>query len=306
MTQKKVILTAQDILTDRKKGSNSYNGAIMKYLFTLLLILFFSPTNADIHKIPPGELKNIQHLFGQLINNHDFSYTLFGSKPMSLADLNFEVPSELPFFRKIRSKFILTKSKKCLSTWYKYKDEFALKDFIFLDQEYDFVKCLLVVLINKKNLLKTLHDNEAIFRQELGEDFSPEIFLEQLATKQLSLAQATKKSQRLLGIMLGYGVRNATLFQERFDLMSAISKRKKENLPTDDLLAKLEFLESQAGEFSELEEDAIIPPLYFLADTSHPETIELKNRYEQERREIETMAKQPHFMDKVLERLVKP
>ena len=114
-------------------------------------------------------------------------------------------------------------------------------------------------------MLAVLQEHLPTFKQELGDLFTPESFLEKLERGELSLAQLTHDSDRLLGIMLGYGERNATLFQERFDFLRAISRRKKENLPQDSVLtAKLNAIEAQLGDFSEFEEDPVIPPLYFL------------------------------------------
>lgn len=129
--------------------------------------------------------------------------------------------------------------------------------------------------------------------------------MEKLEKREISIAKATNGSQRLMGIMLGYGLRNATLFQKRYDIMQAVWKRKKENLMEDETLIKqLADIEAQCGDFSELEADAIIHPLYFLADISNPETIDLQKKYEQERQEIMQLRKKCNFMDLVLKRLV--
>ena len=224
---------------------------------------------------------------------------------MSLADINLDLPPKLNLYKQLKARFILAQTKRWLNAWYKNKNEFCLKDFIFLDQEYDFVNCLMVVLINKNNLLETLRKHELVFKQELGDAFTPELFLEQLDMGKVSLAKSIHKNQRLLGIMLGYGERNATLFQERFDLMKAISKRKKENLPQDiQLNVQLNGVEEKLSDFSALEENATLPPLYFLADAADPETIELKSQYEHDRRKIEQLMQKPNFMDMVLQRLI--
>lgn len=260
----------------------------------------------NINNVPHRDLNNIKYLFENLIDDHDYSYTIFGSKPMSLADFCLEVPKDRPFYSWIKSQVFLFKRKASLRAWYKYRNEFDLKDFIFLDEENDWIKdCLVLFLINKKNMLRILDDHKSIFREELGQSFSPESFLEKLEKKEISVAKAINKSQKLMGIMLGYGIRNASLFQERFDIMKAIWKREKDGLPEDKALTqKLAEFETQCGDFSELEEDAIIHPLYFLADVSHPETIALKHQYEQERQKIIELKKKPNFMNLVLERLV--
>lgn len=276
----------------------------MKFFFFLIILSFAITINASISNIPKKEMKDIENFFYDLVVNHDFAYTIFGSKPMSLADMCLKMPSHLPIHKHLKARFLLTKAKRSLAAWYKYRHEFTFKDFIFLDHEEDLFDCLVLVLINKKHMLDILHQHISIFRGELGDSFTPESFLEKLEKREISLAKATHDSDLLLGIMLGYGERNATLFQERFDLLRAISKRKKENLPPNPTLnIRLDVIEAQLGDFSEFEEDPIVPPLYFLADTSHPETKILKQKYTQDKQTIEELMEKPKFRDKVLEKL---
>lgn len=95
-----------------------------------------------------------------LIQSHDFAYTIFGSKPMSLADISLELPHGLSLQKQLKARFILMKTKRWLNAWYNNKNKFGLRDFIFLDKEEDLAKCLILVLINKKNLLDVLRDHE--------------------------------------------------------------------------------------------------------------------------------------------------
>ncbi len=278
----------------------------MKYVLLVIGICLTLSIKGEISYIPQGGVWDIEYLFEHLIDSHDFAYTMFGSKPMSLADYGLKVPSPRPIHRWIRSFYLYVKAKKSLNAWYKYRDEFDFKDFIFLDEENDWINdCLVLFLINKKNMLRVLQEHESIFREELGESFTPVAFLERLEKREVSLANAINGSQRLMGIMLGYGVRNATLFQERYDIVKVIWKREKENMSEDEILAKkLADVEEQCGDFSELDADAVIHPLYFLADVTHPETIALQQKYEQERQQIIELRKKRNFMDLVLQRLV--
>lgn len=272
----------------------------MKYLILLLSFCLTLSLKADIRDIPKRDLDEIKSLFERFIFAYDFGYTIFGSKPMSLADMCLKIPPGLPIHRHLKARFLLTKSKRRLNTWYKYKNEFEFKDFILLDTEEETPDCFIFILINKKNLLEVLHTHESIFKQELGESFNPESFLEILEKREITLAKATNDSHRLLGIMLGYGARNATLFQERVNLTKAVKR-----MSDEELIRKLEVVESQIGDFNEFEEDdPMIPPLYFLADISHPETVALKKRYAQDREAIERLMKKPRFMDLVLKRLL--
>ena len=277
----------------------------MKYILVLISLCLTLLVKAEIDNVPRHDLKNVKYLFECLVDRHDFSYTIFGSKPMSLADFCLKVPPGLSPYKWVRSQFFMFKKRTSLRSWYKYRDEFDFKDFIFLDEEEDLISCLALIIINKKSMLWVLREHESIFKEELGDSFIPEVFLEKFEKKEISFAKATHKSQKLLGIMLGYGVRNATIFQDRYDLTKAIAKRKKENLPEDEVLKqKLNAIESQVNCFSELDADAIIHPIYFLADLSHPETISLQKKYEQERQKLIELRKKCNFMDLVLKRLV--
>lgn len=276
----------------------------MKYIILLFSLCLTFSLKADICDIPKRDLNEIKSLFERLIFAYDFGYTIFGSKPMSLAEMCLKIPPNLPIHKHIKAKFLLTKSMRRLNTWYQYRDEFKFKNFILLDTEEENLDCFVFILINKTNLLEVLHKHEAIFKQELGESFTAESFLEKLEKREISFSKATNDSHRLLGIMLGYGERNATLFQEKVNLTKAV-KQIKDGHKNEELIRKLGIVESQIGDFNEFEEnDPIIPPLYFLADNSHPETIALKDKYAQERQKIEKLMKQSQFMDLVLKRLV--
>jgi hypothetical protein len=277
----------------------------MKYFLILFSLCLTFSLKADIRDIPKRDINEINSLFERLILAYDFGYTIFGSKPMSLADMCLKIPPNLPIHKYLKARFLLSKSKRRLNAWYKYRDKFNFKDFIFLDEEEKTPNCFVFILINKKNMLNVLHEHKNAFKQELGETFTPETFLEKIEKKEVSLAQATHDSQRLLGIMLGYGERNATLFQERFDLLRECSKQKKDNLTqVNELSEKLNQVESQLGDFNDFEEEPIIAPLYFFADITHSETIELKQRYANDRAKIEELMKQPKFKGRVLKRLL--
>ena len=167
-------------------------------LFCLIFLL-----KADIHDVPKAEIVNVKYFFEDLIDRHDFSYAIFGSKPMSLADYGLRFPGPRPLHRWIRSLYLYLRLKAGLNTWYRYRENFDFKDFIFLDEENDWINdCLVLFFINKKNMLRVLREHESIFKEELGESFTPESFLAKLETRETSLAKAINKSQKLMGIML--------------------------------------------------------------------------------------------------------
>lgn len=277
----------------------------MKSLLILLSLFLTVSINADIGDIPRRDIHEIKFLFERLIVAHNFAYTIFGSKPMSLASMCLEIPPDLPIYRRLKARFTLINAKRHLNSWYKYKDRVTFRDFIFLDKEEDLFESLVIILINKKNLLNVLYSHESVFKEELGDSFTPESFLKSIERREISLAKAIHNNDRLLGIMLGYGERNATLFQERLDIMKELEKREKnETPPFDELIEKLQAVENRLTDFNEFEEDPIIPPLYFLADASHKETIELRKRYKEDQKKIAELLGQSNFMDKVMKQLM--
>jgi hypothetical protein len=184
------------------------NKASMKYLNILFLVVFVFPLNASIQNIPDQDIRKIKSLFEYLIYEHDFAYAIFGSKPMALADICLWMP-DVPSHRYFHAQTLLVQREEELKAWYKHKNEFKLKNFIVLDQENDLFDCLVFVLIHKSNMIALLHKHEAIFKKVIGAAFSPELFLEQIEQRKVSLAQAIHHHYGLLGIMLGYGVKNS-------------------------------------------------------------------------------------------------
>jgi len=123
----------------------------MKYLLVLFNLCLMLSAQAAIQDIPRKDINDIKSLFERLILAHDFAYTIFGSKPMSLADMCLKIPPGLPIHKNLKARFLLINSERRLQAWYKYKHEFDFKDFIFLDREEELTKCFVLVLINKKN-----------------------------------------------------------------------------------------------------------------------------------------------------------
>ena len=112
---------------------------LMKYLLMVFGLCLTSSLKADFCDIPRRDINDIKSLFERLIFAYDFGYTIFGSKPMSLADICLQIPEDLPIHKQIKARF-LAQSKRRLNAWYKHKHEFKFKDFIFLDKEEDSIR----------------------------------------------------------------------------------------------------------------------------------------------------------------------
>src|ERR1700722_12681760 len=155
----------------------------MKYIILLFLTFLAFRLEASLQNIPDQEAKKIKNWFEFLINEHDFSYVIFGSKPMALADVCLWMP-DVPMHRRLRARMLLTQKIERLEAWYKYKKEFKLTDFILLDKEEDLFKCLVIVLMHKPHMLTLLRCHKEVFKQVLG-DFDPELFLEKIEKREV-------------------------------------------------------------------------------------------------------------------------
>lgn len=273
-----------------------------KHVLTLFVLFLTLSGKADISQVPEKDIRNIKSLFSFLLIEHDFGYPIFGSKPMALADFCLEASPREPAHQLLNAQLYYAKKRGWLNSWYKYKKELVFKDFIFLDQE-DFGYPVLI-LINKKNLLNVLKEHELVFKQVLGDSFAPESFLEKIEKKEVPFAEAVRRSQALLGIMLGYGERNAMLFQEKMRLYWKKKQLKGVLKKDSELHKKYQESDSKLQCFNELEEFAAIMPLYFASDNMHPETTALRKKYKEDQLKIVELMSQPNFMDRVLERLI--
>jgi hypothetical protein len=65
----------------------------------------------------PQVYEQLQSFFHFLTQQHDFAYTIFGSKPMSLADINLEMPLNLSLYKQLKARFILY-ANQAMDKWY--------------------------------------------------------------------------------------------------------------------------------------------------------------------------------------------
>lgn len=275
----------------------------MKIVLLACLISWASIAYADLSSVSRKEREALAFLLEVLITDHDFGYTIYGSKPMALGDICLTMPADLSFEHKLHYLYFRYKIKRALKAWKKHKALFCSETFLILDTPENPSDCLTFIVIHRNHLLDILERNWAHFQKELGKTFTPLELLQQLESGTHTLCEAIKANDKLLGIMLGYGVRNASLFQERAELKRALAEQRKFEGSVDTLMHKLNLLEMHLTDFNALDEEARIHPLYFLADPMHPETHSLNKQYENERQEILRLIEKGDFLESTLERL---
>jgi len=160
----------------------------------------------------------------------------------------------------------------------------------FILQEIPFDGYKLLVFINVKEVLQVLDKHYAIFQRILERDFKPRELLEGLregkgidSWKKLLLSHVTK------GILLGYGVKNAHLFERKIRSKESLDGRVSEDndprQPSACVLGKKPFR----------------LPIFILLDEK--EGKEKLNTYRKEREKIKKRYEGNDFLDVTLKQL---
>ena len=168
-----------------------------------------------------------------------------------------------------------------------------------------------VLMINKKNLLKTLKEHISDFKQVLGPDATVESLFTQITDRDYSFVDVIKDHVALVGILLGYGRNNAWQFHRKNTIRHKL-REFKPPIKRDGLLEK-EFAEivEKTTSFSEdnheykyILKSPRIPLLHFCADPNSVETKSLLEQYEKERREIKRLFAKRNYVEATLEQLM--
>ncbi len=192
--------------------------------------LFAISIEDNLKIIPFNEKWYIRKFFIDLIDNNQAAHVLFfDKKPACLISFTKKgpvIPSKTyfltwdPFRDKphiVWNPFFEKEHLQKWISWKKYEHLFPSSNFVFCEDEigYDDGRISIqVCLINKKSLRNCLHEYEAIFKEFLGEDFSPENFISAIEARK-KLVPLIKDNDALLGIILGYGSKASLAFREK-------------------------------------------------------------------------------------------
>lgn len=267
-------------------------------LIILLISCYLCSDEPNYHKsqaitcfnsISSEEQKNIKTLFEILFFKQSFAYSLFGDKPMTLSTNSLEEYSSDGLVKLINidgyCEVILTPPysntasllKEDLSVWKKHESKFGIENYLFIttkiaDQIY-------IAFINKRAFKETVNDHIKLFRRMIHPTLSWESLLEEIQNENKDLLDTLHRNKILLGILLGFGKHNASLFQRREELLNALGK----DLRKSELLEeKIKTLNSKLQFFHDYDPAIIatINRVHFVADPSHPETIWLRKKYD--------------------------
>jgi len=187
------------------------------FLFRWGCTLFFMAASSygdistPIQQITEPDQTDLEQFFQLLIKRGKLGYTLFGEKPMSMAVfLSLEHSTE----NHIMEYLILEKGWQA---WLRNKHHFSDEHFVLHRVKE---KTLSFHLINKKTALEKIHENFPLFQVSANDH--PENILSKICCAEKP--KAVLLSDELLGILFGYGNKNARCFEVSTNLLLHIGR----------------------------------------------------------------------------------
>lgn len=246
-------------------------------------------TDADVEAFQPA----LDHLF----KFESLSYTLFSSKPLSFAQISKASHIKIQdIWQTLSPDNSFHRVHSGLYYWKKWIAERQIIQFQLIEKSLD--RFLTIILINKQEFRRAFDENRELFHKILGTEISADLLMDEIASEKNTLRSALKNDDRLLGILLGYGRRNAEAFFERNKFWNASN-----NLLRYDDLGFDKQLQPSYGQFSWL---YYIQPVQFAGLMHDPETVELIRGYNQASSRISQKFQNEHFVKVILREICRP
>ena len=269
-----------------------------------------------LEKMPQRDRKNLEYFFRVCIVWDEFGYVLLGEKPMAFSTVDrFLSPwrSWNDFLYVISPRRI--KFQKGFETWRKYEKQLKMKQFVMC-YEIDGNE-LLFTLINKRKFVQTIDQHKKEFKEILPnveqEDLG-QTLLEQAKNGQALLKAALCSHDLLIGILLGYGRNNASLYCQRSQLSDDKIEEfnRQHNLgclweeEDEELNLKMSKEINWMSAYitgSHLKNIEIVNYPHFIGVLKSEETKRLKSQYKETRNKIIQYYKGKDFLEATLELL---
>lgn len=283
--------------------------AFLVPVFLLIIILYYSlasiskkSLSSKISLIPQEDRWILEDFFQNLLLKEGGAYTLFGDKPITY-DAYFKgsndcVPSMLT------SRRYWEQNKRCelgWKTWNKYRHLFPSHDFLLEAKKRD--QWVEIILISKCQFIQTINENLNEFKSILGEKFVPAKFLSQYEKGDDALFHLLKKHHGLFGILLGFGKRNALMYQERDRILVdfyhfTLKTNPQPTVGFDTIADEINFFESTfVRSFNDVGRLTYIHLPYFMVDPKSTETRAIREKYLRQRKHIQDIYSHGDFLE---------
>lgn len=249
-----------------------------------------------LRKIPPDEKWFLDYFFRNLLLRDGAACVLNGCKPAGVSSFfGPEYYKSTILWGGFKRSTLFRKGHEI---WKKYQHLFPSSNYCFCYYEDKEEDELDVFLINKNFFLSSVTSHIEEFKKVLGSSITPARLLDLIIDKKKSLTEILNHDRTLLGIILGYGKHNASLFHRRYVLENAFIKR--HDLLEKEIKKINERLQSHHNEKSHLL-FSFLPN--FVCDPTHPETQELHNGYIQQRKEFNELYRNGNFLEVTLKKI---
>jgi hypothetical protein len=260
------------------------------------------------NKISKNERLILEDFFQLLITTFDFGYVLYGNKPMVMVQYANPLSEDSFLFHTLEPHNL--RLRKGIECWKKYCKLFPSKGFVFLffgDRLKDsFIELL---LINKARFIEVVCSYPEKFQSLFGYGCSPSKVLNLISDERAN-QWFTRLNYEQLGLLLGYGARNAYHFQRRaeihpkfyggkFTLKKLSSKPSNEYLSIEDERQQIQYRLKPLEDERTLDSGFIAFP-GFLADPCSEETQHLKDTFQKQRMQMINLYRNSSFFEKTM------
>lgn len=238
----------------------------------------------------------LKAFFQLLLFESQFAYVLYGDKPAAtiayMEQYNSPHYGGIRYSNLARANSILREGWRI---WEQRKDQLPLKNYLLHHHRHK--NRAFVHLINKRALKLAFNKNRIDFVARYGSMVTFEKVLSDFLN-----CERIHSYHELMGIILGYGRKNARLFQERENLEKRIITH---SLTNQALIKKVDQISKQLKPF-----DLSSSRLHFMslpqfaADSQSKQTQHLKKKYRKQRKEIAKELGKGDFLEMTLIKLM--
>jgi hypothetical protein len=267
-------------------------------LFALLLFSSFEQVKANpsTYKFTADEKAWMEPFFRGIMLQNQAIYTLCGSKPMTMIPIEAEDKDQsgCEYLSKDKKNRIVFEDCHLLQNWEnweKVKERFPINRYAFFKRTNPTdSKQVTIYFADLTKVALTLQENYTIFKRELGLDFDP--LNESLSIENESeFWNKTLDSPALLGLLLGYGIKNAFCFQWKFCNLADTHTK---------LAESFLFRFSDKPQSGKANLDKLSLPIFASFSEGEDEVIE---KYKREREIIKTIYEDRDFLTLTLQKL---
>lgn len=171
-----------------------------------------------LQTIPLEDRCCLEVFFRELISQENGCYVLFGDKPAAM--MVYEDRQTFKLSTSLRRSLTgFSRGKLGFKVWKRYQHLFPFESYVIVNtRAFNPTSSEAVFLIHKERLLTTLSQNFTEFEKEFPEFKTPKCLLNAMIEDSSVLHQVCFKHDLLLGIILGFGKDNATLYEREREI----------------------------------------------------------------------------------------